>query len=105
MNDIYIQKPKQINRASSQLANAKKSVSIVSLSPNEHMHYGQNLIMQNPYSKGSVKNRIHLPYLKKSRKAMPRLRPDINHSNQRISSNMQSNNNHSIDTLATNSNK
>ena len=104
MNEIYIQKPKYINRASSQLTTAKKSVSIVSLSPNEHMHYGQNIAMLNPYSKGSVKNRIHLPYLKKNRRAMPRLRPDINKSNQRISNNLH-NNNQSIDVLASNANK
>jgi hypothetical protein len=104
MNEIYINKPKYINRASSNLTIAKKSVSIVSLSPNEHMHYGQNMIMPNPYTKGSIKSRIHLPYLKKTKRVMNRLRPDINNSNPRISSNL-TNNNQSVDVLSSNSHK
>lgn len=68
-------------RANSQLGGGKKSVSIVSLSPSDGMQYGKDIMIYNPYSKSMNKQtKIHLPYLKKNRRAMPRLRVNGNKS-------------------------
>ena len=77
-------------RANSQLESAKKSVSIVSLSPSENMN-NKDIILYNPYTKSLNKNKIHLPYLRKQKKPMPQMRDDNNLSkrrNDRITNNI-----------------
>lgn len=70
-------------RANSQLNSAKKSVSIVSLSPSSNMNHGNNMILYNPYSKSLNKNKIHLPYLRKQKKVMPQIRADNSYNKRR----------------------
>ena len=80
----YINKPHlnqkypSSNRSNSHLNRAKKSVSIVSLSPNENLNYGKEMILYNPYHKAPGNKKIHLPYLK-NRRAVPRVRHDSRH--------------------------
>ena len=70
-------------RANSNLGRGKKSVSIVSLSPSDGMTYGKDSVY-NPYSKSINNKKIHLPYLKKNRRALPKMRSDGSKSRRRI---------------------
>lgn len=77
-------------RANSQLNSAKKSVSIVSLSPSDNMNHGKDMILYNPYNKSLNKNKIHLPYLRKQKKPVPQMRIENNSKrrNDRIINNI-----------------
>jgi len=102
MGNAYLNKAKFDKfRSNSQMNRNKKSVSIVSLSPNENFNYGKDMILYNPYSKGLSKQKIHLPYLKKNRRAIPRIRHEVKNTKPRVERSM---NNASIDVL-TSSNK
>ena len=103
MGDAYLSKPRSNKyRANSQIKRGMKSVSIVSLSPNDNLNYGKDMVLYNPYSKGVQKQKIHLPYLKKNRRVAPRIREDNRHTRLRGD---RSVNNASIDILTTSNKK
>lgn len=103
----YISNPRMpkyqsMNRSNSQVNRGKKSVSIVSLSPNDDLNYGKDIMLYNPYTRATAgKQKIHLPYLK-SRRAMPKIRRDGRHSKRRVDSSVKST---SIDALTSGSKK
>ncbi|CAI2386437.1 unnamed protein product [Moneuplotes crassus] len=96
----YISKPRfdkiqSVGRSNSQLNKENKSVSIVSLSPNNDLNYGKDMVLYNPYNKSISKQKIHLPYLK-SRRAAPKIRKDPKQVRPRNESSIK---NTSIDVL------